>query len=332
MTACPAVCPAEPASPVKAVARGRSFRTRPWRGAQALSRFARRARAGVVAALAVLIAAVGPGCTVNPATGKMQFTILSEAEEIRIGEEAAPEFLEEYGGELPDETVGEYVREIGNELAAVSERPDLPWEFHVVDSATINAFVLPGGKVFISRGLLEQMENEAQLAGVLGHEIGHVTAEHIGQQMARRLGVGLGLFAIGAAAQMTDEDWLAALGVGAQVGGTLYLLSFSRNQENEADELGMRYMTELGYNPRGQLQLMQILQREAGRPGGIEFLSTHPLPQTRIDRIEQIIQQRYPDHDDPQRYTFGEQRFESIVPPALADLPPPRHDGDTPAQ
>ena len=286
-----------------------------------------RFRSVVVTTLLALTLAIVPACSVNPATGRMQFNVLTdEQHEISLGEQAAPEFLADFGGELPDEGVVEYVRAIGHELAEVSERPGLPWEFHVVDSATVNAFALPGGKIFISRGLLELMDNEAQLAGVLGHEIGHVTAQHIGQQMARQLGVNIGLMAIGMAARQSDEDWLTALGVGAHLGGSLYLLSFSRTQENESDELGIRYMAKAGYNPLGQLQVMEILHRQSQQHGaGIEWLSTHPLPQTRIERVESIIQDQYPEYEDPQRYIFGQERFRSVVSEALEQLPPPAH-------
>ncbi len=221
----------------------------------------------------------------------------------------------------------QYVRDLGQKLAAKSERAQLPWEFHVVDSAAINAFALPGGKVFITRGLLAKMENEAQLAGVLGHEIGHVTAEHVDQQMGRQVAFNLGLVALGTAAEQGDSDWLKALGVGAQVGGSLYLLKFSRSQEYQADELGLRYMTRAGYNPVGQVQVMEILKRESaesGRP--IEFLSTHPLPSSRIDRLKNLIHEKYPQYDEPGKYVFGRDQFQNVVMDSLKKLPPPKHD------
>lgn len=283
--------------------------------------------------LLVLAVLVGDACTVNPATGERQFNVLSESQELQLGEEAAPQFIEEYGGEIPSPEIQEYVRQIGQQLAEQSERPDLPWDFTVVDSSTINAFALPGGKVFISRGLLAEMKNEAQLAGVLGHEIGHVTAEHIGQQMSRQIAFQAGLAGLGVAAQTTDEAWLQVLGAGAQVGGGLYLLSFGREQENEADELGLRYMANLGYNPIGQLQVMQILKRSAGGGGGgVEFLSTHPLPDTRIERIENLIQTRYPGYNNPRKYRLNRARFQETVMSTLEQLPPPRHNPDSAQQ
>ncbi|MEX2386459.1 MAG: M48 family metalloprotease, partial [Phycisphaeraceae bacterium] len=163
--------------------------------------------------LLTVLLSVAPSCRVNPATGQRQLNVLTEQEEIAIGEENAPQFLQEYGGPIPSERVQRYVSEIGMEMARDSERPDLPWEFHTVDSGVINAFALPGGKVFISRGLMSKMQNEAQLAAVLGHEIGHVTAEHIGQQMSRAVAAQIGLGLLGAA--VSDYEWGQILGLGA---------------------------------------------------------------------------------------------------------------------
>ena len=288
----------------------------------------------MIALLGVTLAAA-PACQTSPATGRTQLNQLSTSQEIQIGTQAAPQFLEEYGGPIPSAAVRQYVADIGHRMADISERPDLPWEFQVVDSSTINAFALPGGKIFISRGLLERMDNEAQLAGVLGHEIGHVTDQHIGQQLTHQMMIQLGGVGLGIIGQQTDNQWLEVLGVGTQVGGTVYLLSFSRRHENVADELGMRYMTQVGYNPVGQLQMLNILAEEAARrgPGGIEFLSTHPLPQTRIDRVSQIIQSAYPDHDEPGRYRFGRDEYHQNVLARLEQLPPPQHspEGAAPA-
>jgi len=264
------------------------------------------------------------GCTVNPATGERQFNALSESREVTLGEDAEPKFLKKYGGPIPAASPRQRVEELGRKLASVSERPDLPWNFHAVDSAQVNAFALPGGKIFITRGMLEALENEAQLAGVLAHEIGHVTAQHIGQQMSRTTAINLGLVTLGAVSQASDERLLEVLGAGAQIGSGLYLLNFSRSQEHQADALGLRYMTERGYNPVGQVQVMQILQ-EASQARGIEFLSTHPNPGSRIDRLESLIQQRYPNYGDPEQYRFGRDEYQQQVLKPLRDLPPPEH-------
>ena len=285
------------------------------------------------ALLLILLPLLGvPACSTNPATGERQLNFMSTEQEISLGSEAEPQFLQSYGGEIPDPQIQSYVSDLGQRLAAVSERPDLPWEFHAVNSEVINAFALPGGKIFITRGLISQMNNEAQLAGVLGHEVGHVTAQHIGQQMSRRMAIGAGVAltsaALGIAAQTTGEEWLQLLGVGVGVGGTvggsLYALDFGRDQESQADELGLRYMTKLGYNPLAQVQVMEILaQAGGGGGGGPEFLATHPYPETRIKRLHEQIEEQYPKADRPGAYKFGEAEFQRKVLDRLDDLPPP---------
>ena len=275
-----------------------------------------------LAVLALAPLAAITGCTTNPATGERQLNMLSRDQEIAIGEDAAPEFLEQGGGEIPDRDIQRYVSDLGARLAAISERPDLPWAFYTLDTEIINAFALPGGKVFISRGLMAKMDNEAQLAGVLGHEIGHVTAQHIGQRMTRQMliqGVAVGA---GVAAQASEEDWVKVLGAGVAVGGQLYALSFSRDQELQADTLGVRYMHRADYNPVGQLQVMQIL-KDASGGGGLEMLQTHPLPSTRIDQLESLIARKYPRARETGAYVFGHDRFKNAVLDRLDDLPPP---------
>lgn len=269
------------------------------------------------------------GCSTNPATGQRQFNVLNTEQEVAMGNEASPQFLANYGGEIPSPAIQQYVSSIGHRLAAVSERPDLPWEFHVVDSAVINAFALPGGKVFMSRGLLAHLQNEAQLAGVLGHEVGHVTAQHIGQQMSRALGIQILAAGLQIAGEQSNKDWLRVVGAGTEVGGGVYLLKFGRDQETQADELGLRYMARNGYNPAAQIEVMQILKQASGAGGGgPEFLSTHPYPDTRIQRLEKMIPQEYPDFNQPGRYEFFAQRYQQQVLATLQRLPPPRHTGE----
>ncbi|MHB1156149.1 MAG: M48 family metalloprotease [Phycisphaerales bacterium] len=255
-------------------------------------------------------------CSTNPATGKMQLNSLSEPQEIQLGTEAQPQFIEQSGGLVPDQPLRDYVSNLGSRLAKLSERPDLPWEFNVLNSDQINAFALPGGKIFITRGLLSQMSNEAQLAGVLGHEIGHVNAEHIGQQMTRASIISAGVAILGAA---TDKDWLVTLG-GAT--GGIYMLSFSRDQESQADELGVRYMTKAGYNPQAQIQVMQILQKASGNGGSLEIFQTHPNPGNRIKDLQKLIPQQYAYTQNNPQFVFNEQPFQTNVLSRLKNLPP----------
>ena len=277
----------------------------------------------VAAMLAALV-----GCSVNPATGKKQLNMLDEPSEIALGAKSAPEFLKSYGGEIPSPEIRAYVSDLGGRLAAQGERPQLPWEFHVVDSSLINAFALPGGHVFVSRGLLVKLTNEAQLAAVIGHEIGHVTAQHSGQQQTRGMivqGIGVVIAVLG---ERSDKDWAKYLGVGTTVGGTLYLLSYSRDHETQSDMLGLRYMTNLNYSPVGMVQLMKLFEAEAKGSGAgrVVWLSTHPLPKDRVANVGRIIREVYPDYDDPNKYHFNAEQYKAQVLDRLASLPPPKHD------
>jgi len=206
-------------------------------------------------------------CSTNPATGRSQLNLLSRTEEIQIGQEAAPELTVAYGGEVPSEELTAYVTEIGMNLAAQTEadNPSLPWSFTFLNTDVINAFALPGGQVFITRGLVERMDNEAQLAGVLGHEIAHVTARHANNRLSRQLGLSIAA-AVGGAVIGDDED-MQMLVNGLVTGAGVYALTFDRGQESESDLLGMRYMAKAGYDPTGQLQVMQILAEASSGPG-----------------------------------------------------------------
>lgn len=275
-------------------------------------------------------------CSTNPTTGRRQFDALSREQEISLGSQAMPELIEEYGGAVRDPQLQSYVTNIGRQLAAVTEAdyPTLPWEFTLLDSDVINAFALPGGKVFVSRGLAAKMTNEAQLAGVLGHEVGHVTARHINDAVARQTGlsIGAGLLGVlaGAAAgsNAKDREEIAAgVGTAVSIGGGVVLLRYGREQEYEADSLGMRYMTKIGYNPIGQMQVMQILAREAGGGGQPEWLATHPFPENRVTRIQGMLAGEYKYTQNNPQYQTHEQRFRDTFLRRVAQLDPPAHRG-----
>lgn len=280
--------------------------------------------------LAVLAALAVAACSTNPVTGKKQLNYLSTADEIALGEKSAPEFLKSYGGAVDSQAVRQYVSDLVLEIADISHKPNLPWEANVVDSAVVNAFALPGGKVFVTRGLLELLDNEAELAGVMGHEIAHVTAEHIGQQMTQAIGIqalGIGL---GVAGDVSDSDWLRVLGVGSQVGGSLYLLRFSRQHEYQADEVGLQYMMQLGYDPRAMVTLMEKLRAQDRGARPIEFFSTHPYAEARIERLNKMIAQEARAGAEPG--VLNAERYRRIVKDNLAKLPPPRHKGESGSQ
>ncbi len=270
-------------------------------GIQAQSILAR-----VLAVLFVLAALVLPACATNPTTGRSQFQALSEQEEIALGTQAKPEMIKEYGGEVARADLRQYITEVGMRLVATTAQddpgiPQLPWEFTLLNSDVINAFALPGGKVFMSKGLAVKMTNEAQLAAVLGHEIGHVTARHVNDRYSRQMGSQLG---IGIASVLLGTDLSSA---GDVVG--IALLSYDRDQELESDALGMRYMSRCGYNPLGTRQVMEILAREAGNKGGSDIMSTHPLPESRVKRAQQLLERDYAFTQNNPQFNLGEQEF-----------------------
>ncbi len=258
------------------------------------------------------------GCSTNPATGRSQLLLISEKQEVAMGLSAEPGLIDSYGGPVKDEIVQQYVKGIGQKLARHSWRDNMPWDFHVVDSAVINAFALPGGKIFITRGLMEKFSNEAQLAGVLGHEIGHVSGRHQADQISRAIAVNVGVAAAGIA---TEEKWVGIIG---GVGGNLYLLKYGRDQELESDDFGLKYMTKEGYDPSAMIRVMEIL-REAGGGSGIEMLRTHPLPDTRIDALKDQINTRYPHTQNNPQYRTFPQRYQEKALSRFKKLPAPKH-------
>ncbi len=238
--------------------------------------------------LAVLAVALGVACATNPATGKRQVSLMSEAQEISMGQEQDLLVKKEMGI-YNDPALQEYVSNIGLNLARVSERPNLPWHFTVVDVPAINAFALPGGYIYITRGILPFLDNEAELAGVLGHEIGHVTARHAAQQYTRSIGGTIGLAALGilvpAARPFGD---LASSGLG------LLFLKYGRGDELQADQLGVKYESAGGWDPAGVPGMLSTLGRldeaQGEKKGVPNWLSTHPDPLSRVEEITPQVQ------------------------------------------
>jgi len=232
----------------------------------------------------------------NPVTHETQHIGVTAEQEIALGLQAAPQMAAEYGGVDPDRQDQARVDAIGQKLLAQSDAKDTPYrfEFHALaDGQTINAFALPGGQVFITAGLLHLLETEGQLAGVLGHEMGHVVARHGAQQMAKeRLTQGLTGAAILATYDPNNPASQRNAAVAALV-GRLVNMRFGRQDELQADQLGVRLVSQAGYDPRAMIQVMQILEKAA--PGRqVEFFSTHPNPEHRIDRIQAAIAQAFP--------------------------------------
>ncbi|MFW6146310.1 MAG: M48 family metalloprotease [Planctomycetota bacterium] len=243
---------------------------------------------------ALLVSLVAPGCVTSPATGERQLVLISRQQEIAMGREAAPELEKELGGRVADEDVQAYVAKVGERVAAKSERP-MPYEFHVVDASVPNALALPGGKIYITAGLLRAMESECELAAVLSHEVGHVADRHNVHGLQRQLGVEL---VAELAASAVGADAAQAARIGTQIAGGMVNLKYSREDEYLADRLGVRYMARAGYNPYGMVALLETLQREAGggeRAAWAEMFRTHPLTSNRIQAARDLVRRRYRD-------------------------------------
>ncbi|MCB0639280.1 MAG: M48 family metalloprotease [Lewinella sp.] len=223
-------------------------------------------------------------CATNPVTGRKEFMLLSKDQELAMGQQSDPSIVSEFGV-YDDETLQNFINEKGQAMAAISHRPDLPYEFKILDSPVVNAFALPGGYVYFTRGILAHFNNEAQFAGVLGHEIGHVTARHSAKQYSRTV-----LAQVGLIAGMVVAPELAQFGDVASQGLQLLLLKYGRDAESQSDELGVEYSTEIGYNAAEMADFFGTLDRLTG---GAEnrlptFLSTHPDPVDRENRVGEL--------------------------------------------
>jgi predicted Zn-dependent protease len=284
--------------------------------------------------LALACASTLTACTINPATGKRILTFQTWDWERQTGLSVAPQMTQEYGGPVADSQAGAYVDEVGRKLLKGIEPgvPPLEWEFTLLDSSVINAFALPGGKVFFSRGLAERLSSEAEMAGVIGHEIGHVTARHANQRISQSLLIGAGVGAAAVVVGVADEDstlrQYGTLAVPAlAVGSQLFQLKYGRDEELEADMLGIRYMSRAGYNPIGQRRVMQTLKAASGGAAQPEWLSTHPASDTRIERIDELFRGEFAQTQNNPAYVLNEIQYRSRMLERLARLGSPAHGG-----
>ncbi|SDG42085.1 M48 family metalloprotease [Roseospirillum parvum] len=252
-------------------------------------------RAFLVGGGAATASAALTGCvSTNPATGRSSFTgVYSLEDDIKLGTREYPKLVEAFGGAYEDRRLNGYVTGIGNRLARLTETPQLPYEFTVLDSPVVNAFALPGGKVAITRGAIALASNEAELAGVLGHELGHVNARHTAERLSQGMLAQLGVAVLGIATGSQAVTQMAS-GVAAS-----WIQSYSRDQEFEADMLGVRYMSRGGYDPEAMVSFLATLRQQAqvearmmGLPEGqvdeMNFMSTHPRT---IDRTRRAMEQ-----------------------------------------
>ncbi len=241
-------------------------------------------------ALAMVVAL--NGCAVNPVTGERQLSLIPESQELTLGAEQYTPTQQTQGGQFyldPELTV--YVREVGMKMANVSDRPDLPYEFVVLNSSVPNAWALPGGKIAINRGLLVKLDDEAQLASVLGHEIVHAAARHSVQRMQQGMLISAGMAGIGMA--MSDNEWAGLIMGGAAVGAQLALAQYSQGDELESDAYGIKYMKAAGYDPQAAVELQELFLSlsEGNESNWLNGLfASHPPSATRVQANQELVQ------------------------------------------
>lgn len=270
----------------------------------------------------VTVSAVLVGCgttSVNPVTGQSERTVMDEPAEIAEGAKAHQDVLQEYGV-YKSPAVQSYVNELGQRLATKSHRSQLQWHFTVLDSPEINAFALPGGYVYVTRGLMAYMESEADLAGVIGHEIGHVTARHGAQRATSQQNAGLGVFAANILGAVLESQGIAGAGqMAGQVSQTVaagYIASYGRDQELQADGLGAEYLARTNYDPRNMIDVITVLKNQErfaadlaaaeGRPAPAkgDWLASHPSNDQRLQTITQLAAQYKGNYNDEGRARY----------------------------
>ena len=235
--------------------------------------------------VSILILAVIFSCSRNPVTGKKQLSFMSFDQEKAMGAQSDPAVVAQFG-RYEDKKIQDFITREGNKMVKVSHRPDLPFEFKILNSPVVNAFALPGGYVYFTRGILAHFSNEAEFAGVLGHEIGHVTARHGAEQYTNQILSQVGLM-VGLVLSPTVRQFANELSQGVQ----LMLLSNSRAHESQSDELGVEYSTKIGYDANYMANFFATIGRISSQNGGDEiptFLSTHPNPADRFTRVHEL--------------------------------------------
>lgn len=242
--------------------------------------------------IALALSVTLSGCSVNPVTGEKQLSLIGESQELSMGAEQYVPTQQTQGGRFyvdPELTL--YVSEVGQKMAEVSDRPDLPYEFVVLNSSVPNAWALPGGKIAINRGLLTELEDEAQLASVLGHEIVHAAARHSVQRMQQGMLISAGVAGLGFA--LSDNEWAGLIMGGAALGAQLALAQYSQGDELESDYYGILYMKEAGYDPQAAVELQELFLKlsESRQSSFIDGLfATHPPSAKRVQENRELVQ------------------------------------------
>ncbi|ALJ01491.1 M48 family metalloprotease [Rufibacter tibetensis] len=238
--------------------------------------------------LATAVILLFNSCATNPVTGKRDINFVSEEQEVAMGLQADPAIVAQFGL-VQNPTLQRFIQEKGSQMAAISHRPNLKYEFKIVDSPVLNAFAVPGGFVYFTRGIMAHFNSEAQFAGVLGHEIGHITARHSAQQQSKST-----LAQVLLMGGMIASPTLAQYGNELSQGAGLLFLKFGRDDERQSDELGVEYSTKIGYDASHMADFFQTLQRQSQQSGQGEiptFLSSHPNPGDRYNTVHQLADQ-----------------------------------------
>ena len=251
----------------------------------------------VLAVLAIVGYFMGTRNVYNPVTQENQRIALSVPQEIAMGLQSTPQMEAEFGGLDADQGLQAKVEEIGKKIVAGSEVKDseYPFDFHLLaDTETVNAFALPGGQIFITRALLNHLESEGELAAVLAHEVTHVVGRHTSEQLAKsQLIQGLA-GAAGVGLYDPNNPQSASAAQLAMLVGSMINMKYGRSDESQADQVGVRLMSEAGYDPRSMIKVMQILEQVGGGSNQPEFMSSHPDPGNRIEGIQEEIDKEFP--------------------------------------
>lgn len=240
------------------------------------------------------------GCVTNPITGESQFNIVGQSSLLAMSKQAVPEqFAADYGV-MSDTSMNAYVQRVGKKLLATLKPADMvyqnmPFSFQIVNATYVNAYAFPDGSIAITRGMMLELENEAQLAAVLGHEIAHVNCGHTASAMSKGNVLDMVVSGTGSYLKSKESSWTEVATLAGQVGGKALLASYSRDQERQADQGGMDYMVRAGYNPKGMIDLMKLLVRISGsNPSLLEqMFATHPMSAERLERATARVQSQY---------------------------------------
>ena len=264
----------------------------------------------VVSIVLLVCVLFAPGCIINPVTGEKQLTLIPPSEEIALGARTAPEFEKEFGGKVDSPQLQQYIAEVGAKLAAVSDRP-MPYEYALLSSDVPNAFALPGGKIYVTAGLFRHMTSERQLAAVLAHETVHVAARHSVQSLQNQMGAAIFTELVGA---IVGGESAESAQAATKFTFGMINLRYSREDESEADEYGLKYMHLAAYNPWGMVELLELLQSLSNSQPGLfkDWFDTHPLTSRRIEDVREFIGEDYsaysPQTPDPHSQRFAQMR------------------------